>query len=137
MGGTVMDSPASALLAELVRQGIQLQAHGDRLRYKPRDALTGDLAERVKANKAELLALLQEAGPRTEAARMLRQVRRAGDSELAIALRDAWRERVAICEIDGGLSREDAEAEALTETVQAMRIQATCQRAETKTEKGA
>ena len=46
--------------------------------------------------------------PRRRAARLVRQVRRAGGRVRAIILRDAWHERVAICTIDGGLSVEDA-----------------------------
>ena len=50
--------PATALLAELTHRGIELQVRGDRLRYRPRSALTQELAERVRAHKAELLAIL-------------------------------------------------------------------------------
>ncbi len=103
------------LLAELTRLGIQLQVHGDRLRYRPRDALTAELAERVKAHKPNLMAILRVTGPRVEAARMIRQARQTSNRDLAVALRDAWRERVAICEIDGGLSQEVAEAVAKKE----------------------
>lgn len=51
-------SPATALLAELRAAGIELRADGDRLRFKPRAAMTPDLAARVKGCKRELLALL-------------------------------------------------------------------------------
>jgi len=51
-------SAAAALLAELVRRGIELQPHGDRLRYRPKAAMTPELAERVKAHQPELLAAL-------------------------------------------------------------------------------
>jgi hypothetical protein len=47
------------LLADVAQRGITLEARGDRLRYHPRSALTPDLAERLKAHKAELLALLR------------------------------------------------------------------------------
>jgi hypothetical protein len=49
---------AHDLLTELDRRGITLQAHGDRLRYSPRSAVTPDLAGRMKAHKAALLAIL-------------------------------------------------------------------------------
>jgi len=49
---------AAALLAELTRHGIELKAWGNRLRYRPRSAMTPDLAARVKAHKPELLKLL-------------------------------------------------------------------------------
>ncbi len=50
--------PVAALLTDLARHGIELQAHGDRLRFWPRSAMTPGLAQRVKAHKPELLALL-------------------------------------------------------------------------------
>ena len=55
MGGTVT---ATQLMADLTRLGIKLEAHGDRLRYSPRSAVTPDLADRMKAHKGELLAIL-------------------------------------------------------------------------------
>lgn len=48
----------AGLLAELTHHGIELQAWGNRLRYRPRSALTPELAARVKARKAQLLTLL-------------------------------------------------------------------------------
>jgi DNA polymerase-1 len=50
---------AELLLAELARCGIELQVHGDRLRFRPQAAVTPDLLERLKRHKAELLALMQ------------------------------------------------------------------------------
>ena len=50
---------ATRLIADLARLGIRLEAHGDRLRYSPRSAVTPDLADRMKAHKAELLAILR------------------------------------------------------------------------------
>ena len=49
-----------------------------------------------------------------EADRLIRQVERT-DPDLATTLRDAWRERVAICTMDGGLSPATAVAVALDE----------------------
>lgn len=57
------DASAAALLAELTGRGIELKARGERLRYRPRSALTPELAERVKAHKPALLALLQQDRP--------------------------------------------------------------------------
>jgi len=51
------------LVADLARLGIRLEAHGNRLRYSPRSAVTPDLADRMKTHKGELLAILRpEAG---------------------------------------------------------------------------
>ncbi len=56
--------PAILWTAIVGDSGIRLEAHGDRLRYSPRSAVTPDLAERMTAHKAELLALLRpEADP--------------------------------------------------------------------------
>jgi hypothetical protein len=51
-------SPVSELLAELDALGIQLEADGERLRFRPREAVTMDLAGRMKMHKPELLALV-------------------------------------------------------------------------------
>ena len=45
---------------------------------------------------------------------MIREARGA-DPNQAVALRDAWRERLAICTIDGGVPEADAERIALAE----------------------
>ena len=50
---------AAHLMNDLDRLGIHLEAHGDRLRYSPRSAVTPELADRMKAHKLELLAILQ------------------------------------------------------------------------------
>ena len=46
---------AAQLMTDLTRLGIHVEAHGDRLRYSPRSAVTPDLADRMKAHKGELL----------------------------------------------------------------------------------
>ncbi|MCH8967298.1 MAG: tetratricopeptide repeat protein [Planctomycetes bacterium] len=46
-----------ALLIELTRRGIELQAHGDRLRFRPRSAMTPELVEAVKVHKFALLTV--------------------------------------------------------------------------------
>ena len=56
-------------MAYLARLGIRIEAHGDRLRYSPRSAVTPELADRMKAHKGELLAILRrdpEAGETDE-----------------------------------------------------------------------
>lgn len=49
---------AAALLDELRGLGIELQAHGDRLRFRPRSAVTDELLARLQAHKGELLEML-------------------------------------------------------------------------------
>lgn len=71
---------AAEIVADLARRGIRLEANGERLRYYPRSALTPDLMDRLKANKAELLASIER-----------------------------FDERAAIMEFDAGLSRREAE----------------------------
>ena len=46
------------LFADLMRLNVRLEAHGDRLRYSPRSAVTPDLADLMKTHKDELLAIL-------------------------------------------------------------------------------
>ena len=50
---------ASSLLVTLTDLGIQLKAHGNRLRYRPRSAVSPALVERMNAHKAELIEALQ------------------------------------------------------------------------------
>jgi len=51
---------------------------------------------------------------RDQAAALIRQARKY-DRDLAVTLRDRWRERVAACTHDGGLSEAEAEKVALAE----------------------
>ena len=51
---------------------------------------------------------------RHRAAQLIREARRS-DHSRAVAMRDTWRERVAICTLEGGLTQEDAERIALAE----------------------
>jgi hypothetical protein len=46
------------VMIDLRDHGIQLAAHGDRLRYSPKEKMTTELAERMKSHKGELLAIL-------------------------------------------------------------------------------
>ncbi len=174
---TAPPAPVAVLLVELIRRGIEICAAGDRLRYRPRSAMTPDLADRLAAHRAGLLAILAAADDVTErcsegdtvaytagerrmlagcpaatlaavdaakrafaqvggvmieavvpfkslerdgAARMIREARRGsarrdGDVGRAVAMRDAWRERLAICTVDGELPVWDAERIALDE----------------------
>lgn len=71
----------------------------------------------LKANfpDAKLLSLRSEVeSVRLQAARIIRKARKY-DSLKAIILRDAWRERVSICVIDGGMTEAEAELVALDE----------------------
>ena len=52
---------AAELLLDLGRLGIRLEAEGESLLYSPRSALTPDLLARLKAHKADLLAMLRPA----------------------------------------------------------------------------
>jgi hypothetical protein len=103
--------PALALLAELCRPGVELATEDDRLRYRPREAVTPTLVEGLKANKPALLVIL--------AARQAGQL-----SDLAEQWpedwRDRWGERSAIMEYDGGLPREVAEDRAFLDLLSYM-----------------
>jgi len=50
---------AGELLATLTAMGVELEANGQRLCFRPREKVTADLAARMKVHKAELLTLLQ------------------------------------------------------------------------------
>lgn len=64
----------------------------------------------------ELLSVTRDpTWPRHRIADAIRAARRHGDHDRATAIRDGWRERVAVCMIDGGTSRRRAEAIAADE----------------------
>ena len=50
------------LLAELQGLGVELQIRGDRLRYRPRSAVTATLRTRLQESKQTLIPLLHLAG---------------------------------------------------------------------------
>jgi hypothetical protein len=117
-------NPLEMLLADLAAHGVELQAHGDRLRFHPRATVTPALAERLKLHKAELLAILQEAaGHAAEAVALIRGTRGRGDDDLAEDLAEARKERLAICMVDGHMTPAEAEVIALVqlETILAFR----------------
>jgi len=105
-------------LAAVAQLGITLEVHDDKLRYRPRDRMTPTLANRLKAHKADVLDILR-ADSRTNLYRpvavLIQQARHCGKDSLAVAIRDSWHERLAICVTDGGIPLEDAEKVALTE----------------------
>ncbi len=195
----------AGILADVARRGITLQAHVGKVRFRPRSAMTPDLAQRIKAHRPALLALLSNPGAdttppdvtaiapreaesgvssvvsvsepperptagrglwsedelamlaragttpadlplvsavkdtfadfgatvvsiesahgrggwtRRRAAELIRDARRhgiRGQAGEAVAMRDAWRERLAVCTIDGGLTEDHAEQVALCE----------------------
>lgn len=49
----------AGLLADLTSRGIELEARGDRLRYRPRSKMTPDLTERLKVHKLAILAAVR------------------------------------------------------------------------------
>ena len=49
-----------ALIVDAVRAGVLLYPDGDALKYKALRAMPSDLAERIKAHRDDLLALLRE-----------------------------------------------------------------------------
>jgi len=196
----------AGILADVARRGITLQAapgsEAGKIRFRPRSAMTPDLAQRIKAHRPALLALLSNPGADTtppaaapvgpderesgvssvvsvsertragrglwsedelamlaragttpadlplvsavkdafadfgatvvsvepahgrggwtrrkirgRAAELIRDSRRHNAGE-AVAMRDAWWERLAICTIDGGLTEDHAEQVALNE----------------------
>jgi hypothetical protein len=107
-------APAKAAdrLTELDGLGIQLEADGARLRFRPREAVTADLAARLKAHKAELLAIL---ATRKTAVRLLEVT-----TTWCPAWRDLWEERGSIIEYEGNTPRDLAEDRAFHELLAAV-----------------
>lgn len=72
---TPLPGSAADLLTELTELGIRLKADGERLRFRPRERVTAELAGRMKALKAELLiALLQQRAAEQRVAAQLAQL---------------------------------------------------------------
>lgn len=198
---TQSESSVAGILADVAWRGITLQAKAGKIRFRPRSAMTPDLAQRIKARRPALLALLSDTTPpaaaptgpderesgvssvvsvsepperttagrglwsedelamlaragttpadlplvsavkdafadcgatvvsvdaahgrggwtRRRAAELIRDARRheiRGRAGEAVAMRDAWRERLAVCTIDGGLTEDHVEQVALDE----------------------
>jgi hypothetical protein len=53
-----MTPPLAELLLELSHRGVTVIPEGDRLRLRPRSALTADLLARIHVHRSEILALL-------------------------------------------------------------------------------
>lgn len=58
-----MRTAAADLLHELTHRGVTLIPAGEHIRVKPRDLLTDDDRERIRACKPDLLALLASGAP--------------------------------------------------------------------------
>ena len=56
---------ATEILGELERRGVSLEMAGDKLRFRPKEALTPDLIEALRQRKDEILAALQAKQPAT------------------------------------------------------------------------
>jgi hypothetical protein len=79
-----MTPPLAELLLELSHRGVTVIPEGDRLRLRPRSALTADLLARIHVHRSEILALL--------AGHPLDALLRAG----ALPTRDEWRVLAAL-----------------------------------------
>lgn len=49
---------ATDILSELVRRGVHLEVAGDKLRWRPKEAVTPELVEVLKQWKTEIIAAL-------------------------------------------------------------------------------
>jgi hypothetical protein len=82
-----LSSAATTLLSDLLALGMDLQPHGDAIRFRPKTVMTPALLERLQANKAELLRFLDTASAMTA-------VRQSVDKLLKeSAWRSAWEKR--------------------------------------------
>jgi hypothetical protein len=87
--GRSLTMGATDVLTELERRGVELAVEGDRLRFRPRDAVPPELRAAMAAHKADLLRLVEaeerEIGWRAEA--MGPQVRPSGPIPFLVARR--------------------------------------------------
>jgi len=82
-------APVLDLLIALANRGVELVIKGDRLRFRPKEAITTELLELMRQHKAELLVIVSQL-PATD-------------------WQTDFNERAAIMEHDGQLPREQAE----------------------------
>ena len=54
---------ANEILSELARRGVSLEVIGDKLRWRPKDAVTEKLLEALKLVKREIIAVLSRGRP--------------------------------------------------------------------------
>jgi hypothetical protein len=96
---------ATTLIAEARAAGLILHLIGeDRLKCKGMHPIQPDLLKRLQEARADVIAALREEGHRGHRGHKVDEPQR---------WRDAFEERAAIREHDGGLSRAEAEAAAL------------------------
>ena len=77
------------LLSELHKQGVKLWTDGNRLRYKgPKDVLTLELREVLRARKADILKVLSQAQVSEQL--LIQPAPRAGELPLSFAQQRLW-----------------------------------------------
>lgn len=59
MGCAVRPGDIRALLAEVAARGIELSVHGSEIRYRPTEAMTPNLAQRLQENRCAVITQLQ------------------------------------------------------------------------------
>ena len=84
------DSEVTTLLGELAQSGVSVQVKQGNLHINPRFRLTPELIHRLRDHKAELVRTIRL---------------NALDKDQLFN----WKERVAICEVLGGLDRKQSE----------------------------
>jgi len=84
----------AALLSDLCVRNVELRVDGNRLRCRPREALTDLLTKRIRDAKDELMSLLAGAGDRSLTAGELLVLAKAGasagDVPQVLAAKDAF-----------------------------------------------
>jgi hypothetical protein len=92
---TTYSPSAAAILADLAVLGIELEARGDTIRYRPRFAMTAPVLEQLQRHKSELIMVLRSS-PREQAQAILDEAH-----DRALRLSEAWEERLSIVTADG------------------------------------
>lgn len=65
---TSITPDVAGILADVAQRSITLQTHGSKVCFRPRSAMTPDLARRIKANRSALLVLLSRPSADTTSA---------------------------------------------------------------------
>lgn len=102
--------PVANLLDDLQRRGIELQAAGDKLRYRPVEAVADELRDRLGRHKAKLLERLRADADTTDWSADARKViAEFIDPAVRTALTRYYDVVVEQLEREPDLSRQDAQ----------------------------
>jgi hypothetical protein len=108
-------NPTHPIVASLAREGVDLWADGDRLRFRSAAPLMPGQLERLAKNKPAIMRWLA-----TPAGRLHALSASLADPDAAAEVHDRFDELAGLYQHDAGMSRDEAEEQAV-DTIERMR----------------